>query len=184
MDRLFRIEAQPIKDHSTRLSRHDKKILDFFDKTTRLENGRYHVGIPWIKPHDKIAEETAKLDSREMAMSRLERMGRRFQRNDVEWEMAKTQIAKFKSEGFAEVIGSGTETEKEPTSDHSSSDKKDDKGKIIFYLPLLSVMDKRKPEKRRLCHDMAAKVSNSISLNDLIHKPPDIANRLDRRGNT
>ena len=50
---------------------------------------------------------------------------------------------------------------------------------MVFYLPIMSVMDKRKPEKRRICHDMAAKVGGK-SLNEYIHKPPDIANRLDK----
>ena len=160
-------QPQPQQYHeNNKLSMDDLEALKLMQNSVRLVNGRYEVSPLWKKPREEVAKEMAKIPSKATAHRRLVRLGQRLEKEPVEWGMIKTQIETFIREGYAEVV-----------EDYTPG--KDDipEGQPCFYLPLLPTQDKRKPEKRRLTHDCAAKTWGKC-LNDYFHRGPDLLNCL------
>merc|ERR1711911_42209 len=77
--------------------------------------------------------------------------------------MVKTHVNLLVEKGYAEKVGKYPEDVKNFPADQP-----------CFYIPLHPTQDKRKPEKRRITHDCAAKTWRRC-LNDFFYKGPDLA---------
>ena len=135
------------------------------EDTVALSDGKYVVGALWNKPREKVVEEMSNLPSMGTAYRRLIRLGQKLGGDPDEWQMVKKHVRGLVDKGYAEKVDDYPPTKEVPAD------------QPCFYIPLLPTQDKRKPEKRRITHDCAAK-SAKTCLNDFLFKGPDLANSL------
>ena len=143
----------------------DLRAFEIMQDTVKHVGDKYQVGALWNKPRDQVTEEMKKIPSLATAHRRLLRLGQKLGNDPDEWAMVKKHVHTLVDKGYAEKVDDYPPTKPIP----------DDQP--CFYIPLLPTQDKRKPEKRRITHDCAAKTSKKC-LNDYFFKGPDLANSL------
>ena len=142
------------------------RALKIMQDTVRLVDGQYEVGAIFDKPVEEVVEEMNKIPSANTAICRLHRLGDKLADNPDEWNMVKTHVNLLVEKGYAERVGKYPEALQDAPKDRP-----------VFYIPLHPTQDKRKPEKRRITHDCAAKTHKKC-LNDFFLKGPDLAASL------
>ena len=151
---------------SSHYSIEDLHALKIMQETVKFENGKYDVGALWNKPRDAVVKEMAKIPSRETALRRLHRLGHRLKGDKDELAMVQKHVQMLVDKGYAEEVG-----------DYADASQNEPTDQPCFYIPLLPVQDRRKPEKRRITHDCSAK-THQTCLNDFFFKGPDLVQPL------
>ena len=133
------------------------------------ETGHYQVPLPFILGREKTAELFNTLDFFSNAMSRLDKLKRKFERNPSLKDGSFKQVNELIKQNYAVEI-------KDTTVDSDNP---------VCYLPNLVVLHPDKPGKFRVCQDAAAQVSGIFegklrkhSLNTYLHSGPDNLQKL------
>ena len=125
------------------------------------KEGQYVVDLPWRYGREKTAEIFSTVDFYANALSRLEKLKRKFERDPWLKEGSFAQVAETIKLGHSRVL---TSLETLP-------------GSPVCYLPNLIVLHPDKPGKFRVCQDAAAQVKGH-SLNKYLLTGPDNLNQL------
>lgn len=137
-----------------KVSVEDRKFLNLAAKELkRTEDGHYELPLPF-------KTEVNLPDNKEMALSRLSTLERKFRRNPKYKEEYCESMADVISKGYAEPIP------EEPTDD-----------KQRWYIPHHGVYHPHKPGKLRVVFDCSADYKE-ISLNELLLQGPNLTNHL------
>ena len=150
-------ESLGIAEGETFPDQNELAMKNFKESITQTETGRYQVGWPWI---DKQTLEMD--DARDVAMTRLESLSKRLQRNKALLNEYQRVINEYLENGIAERIGT---EESQPTNQ-------------VRYLPHHCVVKEAKTTKVRIVFDATSKDKNGISLNDLMMKGPNLNPKL------
>ncbi len=133
----------------------DKNVMELWEKTTELKEGRYEVKVPFKSDPPNFP------DNRENALSRLKGLKKRFMK-DPEWfAMYLTSMNTLFNEGFVEEVP--------PESDPPPGRK--------CYFPHFGTTQPFKPGKIRIVFDGACE-TKGVSLNSEIFSGPDLMNKL------
>ena len=155
----------------THMSRNDEISLSFMQKTITFnkETGHYQVPLPFLYGRSKTEETYSKLDTYTQAMSRHNNMRKQFTSKPWLRKGSFAQVSELLDKNYATVVDA-----KELLKPFTGC-----------FLPNLIVLHPDKPGKFRLCQDGRAKVSGDVgtdrkwhSLNDYLHKGPDLLNNL------
>ena len=133
-----------------------KKSMNFDPDTNQ-----YTVDLPWRYGRQKTAEIFSKVDFYANAVSRLNKLKIKFQRDPWLKEGSFAQVKETIKLGHSRVL---TDLSTEP-------------GSPVCYLPNLVVLHPDKPGKFRVCQDAAAKVKGH-SLNKYLLSGPDNMNHI------
>ncbi|XP_058128347.1 uncharacterized protein LOC131291496 [Anopheles ziemanni] len=133
------------------------RAKELLASTTVKEDGRFTTGLLWRD------DDVCLPDSYQMAEKRLVSLERKLERNPELKKEVHDQINTYLEQGFAHKA-----TQEElATADPNR----------VWYLPINVVGHPRKPEKKRLVWDAAAKV-DGVSLNSQLLKGPDLLLQL------
>ena len=154
LERLWDMEESHSEEQG--ISVDDRRTLDLWNQSLKLDNGRYSMDIPF-------KDENLKLDNnRGMAEKRAESLRRRLNRDENLREKYTKEIKKLLDMGYAERV---------PEDQLQRADGK------VWYLPHQPVINPKKPDKCRIVNDCAAKYCG-YSLNDKVMQGPDLTNSL------
>ncbi|XP_041453667.1 uncharacterized protein LOC121406862 [Lytechinus variegatus] len=137
------------------MSVNDRRALQVWDNSVCLKEGHYELSIPFKEDPPRLP------DSRPMAESRLQSLGKRLAKDERLHTKYKEGIADLLQQNFAEEVPDQEEDSNGPT----------------WYLPHHPVFNPKKPDKTRIVFDCAAK-SQGRSLNDAVMQGPDMTNKL------
>ncbi|XP_038058753.1 uncharacterized protein LOC119730035 [Patiria miniata] len=140
----------------TSMSVSDRKAIAVWEHSIHLENGHYAVDIPFKTRPPCLP------DNKAMAQHRLRLLGRKLTRDPVMKDKYTSSIKELMDKGYAEEV---------PSEQLERADG------AIWYLPHHPVFHPHKPDKLRIVFDCAAKFQG-ISLNDTVHRGPDLINKL------
>ena len=112
----------------------DRRALKTMENTIHMENGKFHVGIPW-----KVEPEEALQNNRSVAESRLRMLRRKFDTNAKLSDDYTKTVEGYISDGHAMLV---------------EGDELDDVHQ--WYLPHHAVFKRSNPEKCRVVFDCAA----------------------------
>ncbi|XP_046855980.1 uncharacterized protein LOC124449080 [Xenia sp. Carnegie-2017] len=115
------------------LSVEDRRAKAIMDRTVKLENHQYEIGLPWkyddpLLPYNKS-----------MAERRLAYLKKRLERDPILHANYKATMKEYISKGHAKVV----QVDKQNTQDESLK-------KLVWYLPHHPVTHPQKPEKTRI----------------------------------
>jgi hypothetical protein len=133
------------------VSASDERSLQIFEKTLKLSNGRYEIGLLWKNNNIKLP------DNRGVALRRLTCFEHNLLKDPVLQKAVKEKICDNISKGYLQKV---SEVELERYNGPK------------WFLPMFSVQNPNKPAKIRLVYDAAAKC-DGVSLNDVLLKGPD-----------
>ncbi len=143
-------------DSQKMMSVEDGRALTVFKESIQLNQGHYHVSIPWKRNPPDLP------NNRMLAQKRLEYLRSRLQKDPGLKQKYTTFIDELLEKGYARQV---------PESEIEVNDGK------LWYLPHHSVTHPKKPYKVRIVFDCAAKFKN-ISLSDKVLQGPDLSNSL------
>ncbi|XP_055641601.1 uncharacterized protein LOC129778611 [Toxorhynchites rutilus septentrionalis] len=148
---LYELEEVGVGNVTLR-SKEEQRALDLLEQTTVRVGEKFETGLLWKDDHTKLP------DSCSMALRRLECLERKMACNPVLKENVHQQIREFVDKGY---IHKATEKELKAANPQR-----------IWYLPVGTVVNPKKPGKTRIVWDAAAKVKG-VSLNSVLLKGPD-----------
>ena len=158
MERMFRNDFnEPLVASKTAMSVEDRRALAQMEGSVKIVNGHYQLGLPWRQKSVRLP------NNREFAMTRLNHLKKRFQRDLHLFEKYKETIDCYVSSGFARQVP------------HEELEVNEDTP--VWYLPHHPVFHPQRPGKVRVVFDCAAKFKGS-SLNDQLLQGPDMTNGL------
>ncbi|XP_070560350.1 uncharacterized protein [Ptychodera flava] len=153
--KFLEVENLPSLTETRTMSIDDQAALRMAERSLKLENGRYQVGIPWKENAPEL------LDNYDMALHRLRNTEQRLKKNQ--------QIAAAYSENLRQYVDKGYIRKIDPT---------EEKPKKIWYLPHIPVLRPDKATtKTRIVFDASAR-HYGISLNDVIYQGPKLQHDL------
>ena len=180
LDRILRYDftsrqgekASPEQEHP---SQNDRHAMKQFEATIQFDEslGHYRCGLPWREDRASAAKILNRLDTATNAKNRLMKAAERMRREPARKEGVWKQMKEYIDDGRARKV----QKEEVP------------KDAVVYYLPLHIVTRPDKPNKWRLCHDAASKVTLpratncdfkplKLCLNDYLLAGPDLLNRL------
>ncbi|XP_062712088.1 uncharacterized protein LOC134289722 [Aedes albopictus] len=130
----------------------EKRAREILERTTVKVNGQYETGLLWK------TDDITLPDSRPMAFSRLRSLEAKLMKDPELRSNVHNQINEYLRKGYAHKA-----TEEELAAMNEQQ---------VWFLPLNVVTHPRKPDKKRLVWDAAARV-NGVSLNSQLLKGPD-----------
>ena len=153
----FSMESYATQVNVSGRSREDKRALEQLEKTTRLVDGRYEVGLPW-------AEDKATIENNYfLAHSQFCSLERRLEKDEPLKQRYEETINVDLQNGYVRKLD---EKELDETKDERQ-----------WYVPHHPVINPHKPEKvRRVCN--AAAKYKGESLNDKLLAGPDLLQSL------
>ena len=158
MERMFKNDFnEPMVASRTAMSVEDRRALAQMEGSVKIVNGHYQMGLPWRQKSVRLP------NNREFAMTRLNHLKKRFQRDHHLFEKYKETIDGYVSSGYARLVP------------HEELEVNEDTP--VWYLPHHPVFHLQKPGKVRVVFDCAAKHKGS-SLNDHLLQGPDMTNGL------
>lgn len=129
----------------------DMDTLKSFEESVKYKRGRYEVSLPW---KDNVFNLSNNYNN---ALSRLNNMCRRFQRNDQLYEQYDNVMCEYLTEGIIEKVDNLT-TEN-----------------LVYYLPHHPVIkENRSTTKMRVVFDASSHEKDMLSLNDCLHTGPNL----------
>ena len=132
----------------------DRKVMEFWERSTVKEDSNYCLGIPFKEPTVNLP------DNLNLAQQRLSMLGKKLNRDNELREKYTETIEKSLAKGYAEEV---------PQEDLDRNDGK------VWYIPHHAVKHPRK--KVRVVYDCSAKF-RGIALNDVVYQGPDLTNKL------
>ena len=147
--------THPSVDDRTSLAQLNESVV--FDE----EDGRWQVGMPWRLGRQPTADLFRTIDFLKMALSRHDKLGKKFELDENLKEGSFAQMDRTLEEGHAIVLDSLEAPDDSP----------------VCYLPNLVVTKPNKPGKFRICQDAAARVGKHC-LNKYLFSGPDLLNKL------
>ena len=159
--RIFHHDFAPVTEEEIGESKDNRDAIRQLAESIRMDKdaGKYKVALPWKGGRQQAVETLNQLDSKRMAMNRLQSMIPRFRRDPARMERVFTEMAKFEEKGYAIEVD---EEEQVPATDPT------------WYLPLHVV---EKGAKTRICHDARAAVRGTC-LNEMLLGGPNLLNSL------
>ncbi|XP_041782000.1 uncharacterized protein LOC121598785 [Anopheles merus] len=159
MRQYFALEESAVCSFNKFLSEPEdvRRAKIILETTTTKCNGRYTTGLLWKSDDFRFP------DSKPMAMARLRSLERKLEKDPDLKENVHNQIRLYVEKGFAHRA--------------EESELNSVEQKRVWYLPLNVVGHPRKPDKKRLVWDAAAKV-RGVSLNSELLKGPDLLVQL------
>ena len=155
LDKMLMADFEDVRIKEPVMSVDDRRALKTMQDTIHMEDGKFHVGIPW-----KVEPEEALQNNRSIAESRLRMLRRKFDTNlKLADDYTKT-VEGYISDGHAMLV---------------EGDELNDVHQ--WYLPHHAVFKRSNPEKCRVVFDCAAQFKG-MSLNDAIHQGPNFLNNL------
>ncbi|XP_058451241.1 uncharacterized protein LOC131430355 [Malaya genurostris] len=148
----FGQEDAGIKSLMALESNEEKRARQILKSSTKRIQGQYETGLLWRFDYFELPE------SYHMALHRLECLERRMEKNPHLKENIHRQISEYQTKGYAHRANQDEIADADP--------------RRVWYLPLGTVTNIRKPGKVRLIWDAAASV-DGISLNSMLLKGPD-----------
>ena len=141
----------------------DELSLETMKKSLRFDKkyNQYVVDLPWIHGREKTAKIFESIDFWTNAVSRLNKLKAKFEKDPWLKEGSFAQIRETIELGHSRVL----------------TDLKTKPGSPVCYLPNLVVLHPDKPGKFRVCQDAAAEVKGH-SLNNYLHSGPDNMNNI------
>ena len=152
--RLWDMEGSHSEEQG--LSVEDRRVLDIWKQSKKLDEGRHSMAIPFKTEHLKLD------DNRVMAEKRVESLRRRLNKDDDLRERYTKEIKKLLTKGYAEQFS------------EQQLQRVDGR---VWYLPHQPVVNPKKPGKCRIVNDGGAKYCG-YSLNDCVMQGPDLTNSL------
>ena len=99
MERMFRNDFnEPLVASKTAMSVEDRRALAQMEGSVKIVNGHYQLGLPWGQKSVRLP------NNREFAMTRLNHLKKRFQRDPHLFEKYKETIDCYVSSGFARQV--------------------------------------------------------------------------------
>ena len=78
LERQWSLEEVPLLAQETsKMTIEEKRAYDFMLRSTKFEDGRYSVAVPWKKPKSEVNREMDAINSKETAMRRLHSLGKK-----------------------------------------------------------------------------------------------------------
>ena len=153
----FNMESYATRVNLSGRSKEDKRALELLEKSTKLVDGHYEVGLPW-------AEDNATIENNYFsAHSQFCSLERRLQKDESLKQRYKETINVDLQNGYVRKLDAN---ELEETKDERQ-----------WYVPHHPVVNPHKPEKvRRVCN--AASKYKGESLNDKLLTGPDLLQNL------
>ena len=155
LERIWSADFQDVRSIDPVMSVDDKTALRHMQETVHMENGKFHVGIPW-----RVDHETSLPNNRGVAESRLRMLKRKFQSNAKLAEDYTATVEGYIADNQARLVSAS-----EAAEEHQ------------WFLPHHAVFKKSNPSKCRVVFDCAAEYKG-VSLNDVIHQGPNFLNNL------
>ena len=155
VENMWEIESLDMGGEVRGPSVNDVKVLQFWEKETRMEGGHYVRPIPWKQDRPSFP------DNRHVAAHRLRSLQPRLERTGMIGGY-ENEIRKMVDKGYAEPV---------PRKDLRVRDES------VWYLPHHCVTSESKPGKVRVVFDCAATYAG-VSLNNQCHQGPDLNNKL------
>ncbi|XP_064475573.1 uncharacterized protein LOC135389456 [Ornithodoros turicata] len=149
---FWELEHMGIKEEQSTVT-NENEILNQFEDTVKVENGRYQVSFPW---NEKVARLR---DNKEIAMKRLGPLTKRLLRDE--------QIMKEYDTGMREYMENGIAEEAPETAIASPNP--------LYYMPHQSVVRcDSKTTKLRIVFDASSSAPGCLSLNDTLSSGPNL----------
>ena len=134
MERMFRNDFnEPMVASKTAMSVEDRRALAQMEGSVKIVNGHFQLGLPWRQKSVRLP------NNREFAMTRLNHLKKRFQRDPHLFEKYKETIDCYVSSGFARQVP------------HEELEVNEDTP--VWYLPHHPVFHPQKPGKVRVVFD-------------------------------
>ena len=138
------------------MSQNDRRALSAMQRTVRLVNGHYQLGLPWRYGTPVLP------NNRYLAERRSRLLKKRLEKDPVLHSKYKDTLEDYIANNHARKV---------------PGDQLLPQGKLLWYLPHHSVVHPQKPGKVRVVFDCAAKYRD-VSLNEQLLKGPDMTNNL------
>ena len=156
MERMFRNDFnEPMVDSSIAMSVEDRRALNQMKDSVEIVYGHYQLGLPWKNNF------VSPPNNREFAVTKLNHLKKRFQRDPNLFEKYKETTNVYVSSGYARLVPHGELEVDEDTP--------------VWFLPHHPVFHPQKLGRVRVVFDCAAKYKG-ISLNDQLLQGPDLTN--------
>ena len=155
LDKIWSTDFQDTKLLDPIMSVDDKVAVKHMQDTAHIENGKWHVGIPW-----KMDPVKSLPNNRSMAESRLRMLKRKFEANPKLAQDYTSTLEGYIADNQARLC-----TAEEALQPHQ------------WFLPHHAVFKPSNPGKARVVFDCAAEYKG-VSLNDVIHQGPNFMNNL------
>ncbi|CAB4010492.1 Hypothetical predicted protein, partial [Paramuricea clavata] len=138
------------------MSQNDRQALKILDKTVRMVNGHYEVGMLWK------SDETWLPDNRNMAAAQLRTLRRKLDKNAELRGKYEVFVDDYLEKGYTRKLTV------EETARRTNK---------TWYLPHHGVFHPKKPGKIRVVFNAAA-LHDGVSLNNQLYQGPDLTNSL------
>ncbi|XP_055585281.1 uncharacterized protein LOC129738121 [Uranotaenia lowii] len=149
---MSEVDAVGVKPKEIPPSAEEQRALTLLKTTTKKVGNHFETGLLWREDYIELP------DRFPMALSRLEGLERRMERNPDLGENLRRQMREYVEKKYAHRATAVELNQADP--------------KRIWYLPVGVVTNPKKPAKVRMIWDAAAKV-DGISLNSMLLKGPD-----------
>ena len=150
LEKFWRLDSHHLYEEKKAPSILDKKVLETWDNTTNFTGKRFSMAIPFKKEKPEFPDATS------MAMTRLNHLKRKLQRDPKLREQYVERMEHVITSGYAEKV---------PENEIARQDGK------VWVIPHHAVINPNK-DKIRIVYDCAAKHQGK-SLNDHINQGPD-----------